>query len=152
MRKSALLLVVLVMAAACRSQGGGSADTAATDLPGEPVSGAVQTTSSGLQYAILQEGSGEKPTAGSTVSVHYTGYLMDGTKFDSSVERGEPIQFVLGQGAVIPGWDEGIGLLGKGAKAKLIIPPELGYGAQGSPPVIPANATLVFDVELVDAR
>lgn len=154
MFKTVFTLGVLVVAAmACSPEGGGSSpSTPASTLPGEPASGALQTTPSGLQYVMLKEGSGDKPAPGATVSVHYTGYLMDGTKFDSSVDRGQPIQFPLGQQQVIAGWDEGIALLNKGAKAKLVIPPDLAYGATGSPPVIPANATLVFDVELVDVQ
>jgi peptidylprolyl isomerase len=110
------------------------------------------TTASGLKYVILQEGTGEKPQPGSLVEVHYTGTLEDGTKFDSSYDRGEPIQFPLGQGQVIQGWDEGIALLNTGSKAKLIIPPELGYGARGAGNVIPPNATLIFEVELVSVQ
>lgn len=108
------------------------------------------TTDSGLQIAITEEGSGEQAEAGKVVSVHYTGMLGDGTVFDSSVQRGQPIRFPLGAGQVIPGWDEGIALLSEGGKANLIIPPELGYGAQGSSGVIPPNATLYFEVELVE--
>ena len=110
----------------------------------------MTTTESGLQYQILAEGPGQKAEAGSFVSVHYTGTLEDGTKFDSSLDRGEPIIFPLGQGRVIPGWDEGIALLNVGGKARLIIPPELGYGERGASGVIPPNATLIFEVELVD--
>ena len=109
----------------------------------------VLTTESGLKYVMIEEGSGETPESGSMVQVHYTGALEDGTKFDSSYDRGEPIQFQLGVGQVIPGWDEGIGLLKVGGKAKLIIPPELAYGEQGAGGVIPPNATLLFDVELL---
>jgi peptidylprolyl isomerase len=107
------------------------------------------TTASGLQYVIIEQGSGEAPQPGDVVEVHYTGTLADGTKFDSSYDRGEPIRFPLGLGQVIPGWDEGIGLLKVGDKAKLIIPPDLAYGEQGAGGVIPPNATLIFDVELV---
>ena len=109
----------------------------------------AKTTDSGLQYVMIEEGSGKSPEAGQNVSVHYSGYLMDGTKFDSSYDRGEPITFPIGQGRVIPGWDEGITLLKVGGKAKLIIPPNLGYGNRAIGP-IPPNSTLIFDVELVD--
>lgn len=108
------------------------------------------TTASGLQYIELQPGSGEAPQPGQIVAVHYRGTLADGTEFDNSYTRGEPITFTLGQGMVIPGWDEGIALMRKGAKARLIIPPDLGYGAAGAGGVIPPNATLTFEVELVD--
>jgi peptidylprolyl isomerase len=106
------------------------------------------TTESGLQYVITEEGSGEKPQPGDVVQVHYTGTLADGTKFDSSLDRGEPFAFPLGIGQVIPGWDEGIALLKVGDKCKLVIPPKLAYGEQGRGS-IPPNATLIFDVELV---
>ena len=111
----------------------------------------AQTTDSGLRYVITQEGEGENATKGNQVSVHYNGTLLDGTKFDSSYDRGTPFGFVLGQGRVIMGWDEGIALLNKGAKATLYIPSTLAYGkrATGS---IPANSILKFDVELVDIK
>ena len=109
----------------------------------------AQTTDSGLKYIMLEEGKGASPVAGQNVSVHYAGYLLDGTKFDSSYDRGEPITFPLGQGRVIKGWDEGIGLLKIGGKAKLIIPPDLAYGNRAVGP-IPANSILMFEVELVD--
>lgn len=107
------------------------------------------TTDSGLQYTITQEGTGERPQPGDLVSVHYVGKLADGTEFDNSYTRGQPYTFPLGQGQVIPGWDEGISLLTVGSKATLIIPPDLAYGPQGAGGVIPANATLTFEVELV---
>lgn len=110
----------------------------------------MKTTESGLQYTIVEAHKGEKPKAGDKVSVHYTGRLADGKVFDSSVDRGEPIQFTLGVRQVIPGWDEGIALLSKGDKATFVIPPALAYGSQGAGGVIPPNATLTFDVELVD--
>lgn len=112
----------------------------------------AQATPSGLHYIMEAEGNGSKPVKFQTVSVHYTGALTNGTVFDSSYKRNQPIEFPLGQGRVIKGWDEGIALLSKGAKAKLIIPYFLAYGAEGRPPVIPAKATLIFDVELVDFR
>jgi len=107
------------------------------------------TTTSGLQYVQVEEGQGPAPQVGDVVEVHYRGQLEDGTEFDASYDRGQPLRFALGQGRVIPGWDEGIGLMKEGGKARLIIPPDLGYGAQGAGGVIPPNATLIFDVELV---
>ena len=123
---------------------------AATPIESEPVD--VMTTASGLQYIELRTGSGPKPQPGEIVSVHYTGKLADGTVFDSSYDRNEPIRFALGTGRVIPGWDEGIGLMNKGGQATLIIPPGLAYGEAGAGGVIPPNATLTFDVELVDVK
>ena len=109
----------------------------------------VVTTASGLQYQILTAGKGAKPTASDSVKVHYTGTLLDGTKFDSSVDRGEPAQFVLN--SVVPGWTEALQLMPVGSKYKLWIPSKLGYGEQGTPGgPIPPNATLVFDVELIE--
>jgi peptidylprolyl isomerase len=109
-------------------------------------------TESGLSYYIIEEGEGALAQPGKVVSVHYMGMLEDGTKFDSSFDRGEPIEFQLGTGRVIPGWDEGISLLTVGSKAKLIIPSELAYGERAVGNVIPANATLIFDVELVAVK
>jgi peptidylprolyl isomerase len=113
---------------------------------------AAITTDSGLQFIELVAGDGPAPQPGDVVAVHYTGMLADGTVFDSSRERNEPIEFALGQGDVIPGWDEGIARMREGGQAQLIIPPELAYGASGAGGVIPPNATLTFDVELVDVR
>lgn len=107
------------------------------------------TTPSGLKYVDTEVGSGESPSAGKTVTVHYTGTLTDGSKFDSSVDRGQPFQFTIGVGQVIKGWDEGVMSMKVGGKRKLIIPPALGYGASGAGGVIPPNATLLFDVELL---
>ena len=107
-------------------------------------------TSSGLEYIEVEAGTGEQAVAGKTVGVHYTGKFPDGKVFDSSISRGQPIEFQLGRGNVIKGWDEGIALMKVGGKAQLIIPPALGYGERGAGGVIPPNATLVFDVELVD--
>jgi FKBP-type peptidyl-prolyl cis-trans isomerase FkpA len=112
----------------------------------------MPTTSTGLQYEDLQEGTGQEALSGQTVSVHYTGWLTDGTKFDSSVDRGQPFQFPLGARRVIAGWDEGVAGMKVGGKRKLTIPPSLGYGSRGAGGVIPPNATLVFDVELLDVR
>ena len=115
----------------------------------ESVSKDAKTTDSGLKYIMLEEGKGKFPNVGQNVAVHYSGYLLDGTKFDSSYDRGEPITFPLGQGRVIKGWDEGIALLKPGGKAKLIIPPSLAYGNRAIGP-IPPNSILMFEVELVD--
>lgn len=106
-------------------------------------------TSSGLEYIEVVAGTGKAPTPGDLVEVHYTGTFPDGRPFDSSV-GGQPFQFYLGRGQVIKGWDEGIALMKVGGKAKLIIPPELGYGSRGAAGVIPPNAVLHFEVELVD--
>jgi peptidylprolyl isomerase len=109
----------------------------------------VVTTPSGLKYVEIKEGTGATPKTGQTVVVHYTGTLEDGTKFDSSRDRGQPFSFRLGVGQVIKGWDEGLSTMRVGERRKLIIPPQLGYGARGAGGVIPPNATLIFDVELL---
>ena len=112
----------------------------------------AEPTESGLIYVCTQKGKGQHPQAGNTVSVHYTGTLLNGEKFDSSVDRGEPIEFPLGVGQVIPGWDEGIMLMTKGEKGVLYIPQNLAYGERNPSPLIPAYSNLVFEVELVDIK
>jgi peptidylprolyl isomerase len=107
------------------------------------------TTDSGLQYRDMVEGTGAMPQPGQRVTVHYTGTLEDGTQFDSSRDRGRPFSFKLGVGQVIKGWDEGVGSMRVGGRRLLVIPPDLGYGARGAGGVIPPNATLMFDVELL---
>lgn len=110
------------------------------------------TTASGLTYLITEPGAGELLKAGATVTVNYTGLLTNGIKFDSSLDRGQPIAFVLGAGRVIKGWDEAIQKLRVGSRATLIIPPELGYGARGAGMIIPPNATLVFIIEVMSSN
>jgi FKBP-type peptidyl-prolyl cis-trans isomerase len=113
---------------------------------------AAKSTPSGLHYIIEEQGNGPKADKHRHVSVHYTGTLENGTVFDSSYKRNQPISFQLGVGRVIKGWDEGIALLNVGGKARLLIPYFLAYGAEGRPPVIPPKATLIFDVELTDVK
>lgn len=132
--KAVLLLVSVAIFSSCSSQ----------NTPKDEYT----TTASGLKYKMTQEGSGVQAEKGTKVKVHYTGKLEDGTVFDSSVERGQPIEFELGIGRVIKGWDEGIALLKEGGKATFIIPANLGYGARAQRS-IPANSTLIFDVELI---
>lgn len=116
----------------------------------DQISSDFKKTENGLRYKILQEGKGNKPEKGQKVTVHYEGSLLDGQIFDSSYKRGKPIDFTLGVGQVIPGWDEGIGLLKKGAKARFVIPPDLAYGSAGAGGIIPPNAPLIFSVELIE--
>ncbi|UNY97397.1 peptidylprolyl isomerase [Zhouia spongiae] len=118
----------------------------------EKVSAGFDKTESGLRYKIIEKGNGPKAEKGQTVSVHYEGALTSGQVFDSSFKRKQPIEFTLGIGQVIAGWDEGIGLLNVGDKARFVIPSELGYGSRGAGGVIPPDAVLVFDVKLVDVK
>ncbi|MDE2779932.1 MAG: FKBP-type peptidyl-prolyl cis-trans isomerase [Chloroflexota bacterium] len=113
----------------------------------------MTTTESGLQYEVLASGDGQSPSLGDIAVVHYTGWLTDGTKFDSSVDRGDPFEFPVGQGRVIQGWDEGVALMQVGDKWKFTIPSELAYGERSiGNGLIPANSTLVFEVELLDVK
>ena len=134
------------LSAPCRSPASLSPPTATA---GEPE---WKKSASGLEVQELKVGEGLEATAGKTVDVHYTGWLLNGTKFDSSVDRGKPFSFRLGAGEVIRGWDEGVAGMKVGGKRKLRIPAELGYGTRGAGGVIPGNATLVFDVELLGVR
>ena len=132
-------------------------DPTATDTPSpttEVTSGStsVVTTPSGLQYKDLIVGTGVRAKSGDTAFVHYTGWLEDGTQFDSSVDRGVPLEFVIGAGQVIKGWDEGVASMNVGGKRELTIPPELAYGDRSVGGVIPAGSTLIFEVELVEIR
>jgi FKBP-type peptidyl-prolyl cis-trans isomerase len=138
-------LFALLAAVAVRAQNDNSSPT--------KVEGKGKSTSSGLQYWDLKEGTGTTASAGKSVSVHYTGWLAsNGKKFDSSVDRGQPFMFQLGAGQVIKGWDEGVAGMKVGGKRQLRIPPELGYGSRGAGGVIPPNATLIFDVELLAVK
>src|SRR5581483_2730698 len=134
----ALALLAAVLVGGCgpsTSQPGQSAATSG---------GTMQTTPSGLQYQDLAVGNGDSPRTGQTAVVHYTGWLDDGKKFDSSLDRGRPFEFQVGTGQVIKGWDEGVATMKVGGKRKLLIPPDLGYGARGAAGVIPPNARLTF--------
>jgi peptidylprolyl isomerase len=122
------------------------------EYPGEKTDMDLVTTETGLRYIDITIGDGDEPTQGDSVTVHYAGYLMDGKKFDSSVDRDEPLVFRLGVGQVIRGWDEGIATMKVGGKRKLIIPSNLAYGDRGAGGVIPPNADLVFDVELLAVK
>jgi len=112
----------------------------------------MATTASGLEYEEIAEGTGASPQPGKTVTVHYTGTLTDGSKFDSSRDRNQPFSFTIGVGQVIKGWDEGVMSMKVGGRRKLTIPPDLGYGSRGAGGVIPPNATLLFDVELLGVK
>ena len=149
-RASALAAVALVTALA----GAGAAGTPAPATA--ETAGKTITTPSGLQITDSKIGTGATPQPGQTAVVHYTGWLYEngakGKKFDSSLDRGQPFEFPIGQHRVISGWDEGVATMKVGGKRTLIIPPQLGYGARGAGGVIPPNATLIFDVELLDVK
>ncbi len=125
---------------------------ASVDTGPPPVADEPTFSDSGLGIIDIEAGSGETPETGKLVVVHYTGWLSDGTKFDSSLDRGTPFEFVLDLGQVIDGWDEGLATMKVGGKRRLIIPPELAYGEGGSPPTIPPNAELTFDIELLEIK
>ena len=145
-RKS--LIVAAVLTAMCSVSAMAAQEQAGTK--GTRVAAKTVTTASGLKYTDVKVGSGASPVKGKQVKVHYTGTLENGKKFDSSVDRNEPFNFVIGVGQVIAGWDEGVMSMKVGGKRKLIIPSKLGYGARGAGGDIPPNATLLFDVELLD--
>ena len=129
-----------------------TAALAADNAAPTKTSGKPTATPSGLKYFELKKGTGPEAKAGANVKVHYTGWLTDGKKFDSSVDRGQPFEFKLGAGMVIKGWDEGVAGMKVGGTRTLIIPPDMGYGARGAGGVIPPNATLVFEVELLAVK
>ncbi len=138
-------------AAGAPAAGGRDPVQAAREL-GTPTENPVVTSSSGLRFIDVKVGEGEAAKAGDSVSVHYTGWLVDGAKFDSSKDRGRALAFPLGVGRVIRGWDEGVAGMKPGGTRKLIIPPNLAYGSRGAPPKIPPNATLVFEVDLLGTQ
>ena len=147
-----LLLIVAIAIPACSQK-----EAKAPEKSGEPQAQAqaptqtgTEKTASGLSYTDLVKGSGAAPVSGKSVTVHYTGWLEDGKKFDSSLDHGQPFTFRIGAGEVIPGWDEGVMSMRVGGKRKLFIPAQLGYGAAGAPGAIPPNANLIFEVELLD--
>lgn len=144
-----LSLTTAVLAEEAKSATPAAVSKPAAKAPKKAKASKVVTTASGLKYEVLKKGTGPVATAGHTVSVHYTGWLTNGTKFDSSVDRGQPFQFSLGAGQVIKGWDEGVAGMKVGEKRKLTIPSDLGYGSRGAGNVIPPDATLIFDVELL---
>ena len=129
----------------------GATVTVADEGP-PPLAGEPTVSETGLGIIDIETGTGETPEAGQTLAVHYTGWLSDGTKFDSSLDRGSPFELALGAGQVIAGWDEGLATMKVGGKRRLIIPPELAYGEQGSPPTIPPNSELTFDIELLEIK
>jgi FKBP-type peptidyl-prolyl cis-trans isomerase len=145
--RSALLLAIFAFVAAGLFSQSKTDTSAPTKVTGDGTK-----TADGLQYWDIKVGTGPTATSGHTVKVHYTGWLTTGKKFDSSVDRGEPFTFPLGDHQVIKGWDEGVAGMKVGGKRQLRIPPELGYGTRGAPGAIPPNATLLFDVELLGVR
>jgi len=142
-----LLLVVAISIPACSQKEAKMVPE--KGAASQAVAAGTVTTPSGLSYTDLVNGTGPAPTSGKNVTVHYTGWLENGTKFDSSVDRGQPFAFRIGAGEVIPGWDEGVMSMKVGGKRKLVIPSLLGYGASGAGGVIPPDATLIFEVELL---
>jgi peptidylprolyl isomerase len=147
-----LLLLAAVSIPACtQTESSPPAGQKAASAAPAAAAGQSVTTPSGLKYQDLVVGTGAAPVPGKPVKVHYTGWLENGTRFESSHDTGNPIEFAIGTGQVIPGWDEGVMTMKVGGKRKLTIPPQLAYGAGGAGDKIPPNATLVFEVELVDA-
>ncbi len=145
MHRQLIVLVVVAAAVGCHRGGASKGFSAALGVDTTKMTKA----SSGLWYSDLAPGQGDSAVAGRTVTVHYTGWLPDGTKFHSTRDRGEPFAFTLGAGQVIWGWDEGVKGMKVGGRRKLVLPPQLAYGDAGAPPAIPPNATLVFDVEVL---
>ena len=147
MRWIVILVFLATLGVACGSSSDSGSNISEVNMADETV-----TTASGLQIKTLVVGTGDKAEPGKTAVVHYTGWLLDGTKFDSSVDRGTPFEFPLGAGRVIKGWDEGVATMNIGGKVELIIPAGLAYGPSGAGGVIPPNATLKFEVEFLDQK
>jgi FKBP-type peptidyl-prolyl cis-trans isomerase len=145
-----ILFAALGVVSGCGNTNKSNTSSAPSTSSPMKVNGQPTTTASGLQYWDIVVGTGATAAAGNTVKVHYTGFLTTGAKFDSSRDRGEPFSFPLGARQVIKGWDEGVAGMKVGGQRQLRIPPELGYGATGAGGVIPPNATLIFDVELLE--
>lgn len=142
-RLAGLLVGALVLLSACSTE---------KPYPGIPTAKGTTSTSSGLRFIDIEEGSGATPRPGNMVVVHYTGFLMDSTKFDSSIDRDEPLEFMVGVGQVIKGWDEGLLTMKTGGTRKLIIPAHLAYDDRGVPGLIPPGSDLVFDVQLLNVK
>jgi peptidylprolyl isomerase len=149
-------LLSIALTAALLTAASASADEKKPNEPEKKSESKMTKTASGLQYEDTKGGTGESPKTGQTCVMHYTGWLWEngakGKKFDSSLDRGTPFSFPLGQGRVIKGWDEGVATMKVGGKRTLLIPPDLGYGARGAGGVIPPNATLLFEVELLEVK
>ena len=163
MKKLLVISLAIVLLSYCtkkeesKQEAGNSAPAATENKGGAQMTttdanAKINVTETGLKYVDLKEGTGASPKSGQMVVVHYTGTLTDGKKFDSSVDRGQPFAFKIGVGQVIKGWDEGILSMKIGGKRKLMIPANLGYGARGAGDVIPPNAELIFDVELIEVK
>jgi FKBP-type peptidyl-prolyl cis-trans isomerase len=148
MHNALWMATIAVLASMAFAQSGAKPDTSAPTK----VTGAPTKTADGLEYWDIKVGSGATAQRGQMVKVHYTGWLTNGKKFDSSVDHGQPFTFHLGGGEVIKGWDEGVEGMKVGGKRQLRIPPELAYGQRGYPPIIPPSSTLIFDVELLGAQ
>lgn len=152
MRWLLILVFLATILVACGSSSDSDSSTNSDTDTEVNMAEETSTTASGLQIKTLVVGTGDKAEPGKTAVVHYTGWLLDGTKFDSSVDRGTPFEFPLGAGRVIKGWDEGVATMNIGGKVELIIPADLAYGASGAGGVIPPNATLKFEVEFLDQK
>ena len=147
-----LVLVIAIGIAACTKKANETATAPAANAPATAPATTPAADVTELKIENIKEGTGKVAVAGKTVSVHYTGWLLDGKKFDSSVDRGQPFNFTLGAQQVIAGWDQGVAGMKVGGKRKLTIPSKLAYGERGAGGVIPPNATLIFDVELLDVK